>query len=79
MAKPLPVEPYIKVYMLLRQDGMYLYPAGYDSNASMGTGFFASNNDAELNRTKELLSQKAESTAKYHIYELERPNPAYKS
>lgn len=64
--------------MLLRQDGTYLNPAGYDANAGLGSGFFITQSDAEMYRTKELLGQKPDSTAKYHIYEIEIPNPAYK-
>ena len=75
--RPLLVEPYLKVYMLVKQDGIYLYPSGFDSSNNMGTGFFPTQNVAELMRTKELLAQKPESTAQYHIYELEIPNPAY--
>lgn len=78
MNKPLPVDPFLKVYMLVKQDGTYLYPTGFDSNNNMGTGFFPTQNTAELMRTKELLTQKPDSTSKYHIYELEIPNPAYK-
>ena len=79
MSKPLPVEPYLKVYMLIRQEGTYLYPTGFDTNNHMGgTGFFPSQNVAELMRTKELLGQKPDSTAQYHIFELDLPNPAYK-
>jgi len=77
MAKPLLVEPFIKVYMLLKQDGLYLYPAGFDANNNMGSGFFPTQNVAELMRTKELLAQKPDSTTQYHIFELEIPNPAY--
>jgi hypothetical protein len=55
-----------------------MYPWGYDVNAGLGTGFYSTQHDAELARTKELLSTKSESTAKFHIYELEIPNPAYK-
>lgn len=76
--RPLPVDPYLKVYMLVKQDGTYLYPTGFDSNNHMGSGFFPTQNMAELMRTKELLAQKTESTAEYHIFELEIPNPAYK-
>jgi hypothetical protein len=61
--RPLKVEPYLKVYMLVKQDGTYLYPCGFDSNNNMGTGFFPTQNVAELMRTKELLAQKPESTA----------------
>lgn len=63
--------------MLMRQDGTYLSPAGYDQNAGLGTGFFMTQSDAEMFRTRELLGQKTDSTARYHIYELEIPNPAY--
>lgn len=76
--RPLPVEPFLKVYMLLRQDGTYLGLAGYDQNAGLGTGFFMTQSDAEMFRTRELLGQKSESTSKYLVYELEIPNPAYK-
>ena len=75
--KPLKIDPYLKVYMLVKQDGTYLYPTGFDSNNHMGTGFFPTQNAAEIMRTKELLSQTASGTSKYHIYELEIPNPAY--
>ena len=77
--KPLLVEPFLKVYMLLKQDGTYLYPTGFDSNNNMGTGFFPSQNAAELMRTRELLTQKLDATTQYHIYEIEIPNPAHKS
>ena len=76
--RPLEIEPYLKVYMLVKQDGPYLYPSGFDSNSNMGTGFFPTQNVAELMRTKELLAQKPESSSQFHIYEIEIPNPAYK-
>jgi hypothetical protein len=76
--RPLPVEPFLKVYMLVRQNGTYLSPAGYDANAGLGSGFFISQSDAEMFRTRELLALKPDSTDKLHIYELEIPNPAYK-
>jgi hypothetical protein len=76
--RPLVVEPFIKVYMLVKQDGLYMYPTGFDANNNMGTGFFPTQNHAELMRTKELLAQTPDSTVQYHIFELELPNPAYK-
>ena len=76
--RPLPVEPFLKVYQLIKQDGLYMYPCGYDINSGLGTGFYSTQHDAEMARTKELLSTKSDSTAKFYIYELEIPNPAYK-
>ena len=76
--RPLPVEPFLKVYMLVKQDGTYLYPTGFDANNSMGSGFFPTQSHAELMRTRELLAQKSDSTSQFHIYEIEIPNPAYK-
>lgn len=75
--RPLPVEPFIKVYMLLCQNGTYLNVTGFDPNGGIGSGFFITRGDAEMYRTKELLGQKTDSTNKYHIYEIEIPNPAY--
>jgi hypothetical protein len=76
--RPIPPEPFFKAFMLIKQDGIYCYPCGYDSNNGMGTGFFQTQNDAEMARTKELLGKNPESNARFHIYELELPNPAYK-
>ncbi len=64
--RPLAVEPYLKVYMLLRQNGTYLNWAGYDANAGLGSGFFLSQSDAEMARTRELLALKLDSTDKFH-------------
>lgn len=76
--RPIPPDPYIKVFMLLKQDGMYCYPCGFDSSNGMGTGFFQTQQDAEMARTRELLGLKQDSNARYHIYEIELPNPAHK-
>lgn len=75
--RPLTVEPFLKVYMLLKQDGTYLYPCGFDQNAGLGTGFFPTQSTAELFRTKELLALKPDAITQFHIYEIEIPNPAY--
>lgn len=76
--RPLPVEPFLKVYLLLRQNGTYLNAAGYDQNAGLGSGFFLSQADAEMVRTREILALKSDCTDRFHIYEIEIPNPAYK-
>jgi hypothetical protein len=75
--KPLAPEPYIRVYMLLRQQGLYLATTGYSNNTLPGSsGFYSSRNEAEIARTHELLSNKDKDYL-YHIYELDLPNPAY--
>ena len=75
--KPLAPEPYIQVYMLLRQHGLYLSTAGYANNTLPGSlGFYPSRNEAEIARTHELLTNK-DNNYQYHIFELELPNPAY--
>ena len=75
--RPMPVEPFLKVYLLLRQNGTYLSPTGYDSSAGLGNGFFLSRADAEMVRTREILALKSDNTDKFHIYEIEIPNPAH--
>jgi hypothetical protein len=75
--KPLAVDPYLTVYMLLSQNGTYLATWGYDSGANLGGGFFLTRESAEHARTKELLTQSSENKTQYHIYEIEIPNPAY--
>jgi len=75
--KPITAEPYIQVYMLLRQQGLYFSTAGYNTNAMPGSlGFYPSRNEAEIARTHELLSNKDKDYL-YHIFELDIPNPAY--
>lgn len=43
---------------------------------SYGTGFYASRDEAEKARTFAILNDKTDT--KFHIFELEFPNPAYK-
>ena len=77
--QPLPIDPYLKVYMLLSQNGTYLSTWGYDNTASLGCGFFLNRESAEHARTKELLTHSSENKTQYHIYEIEIPNPAHQS
>jgi hypothetical protein len=75
--KPISAEPYIQVYLLLRQQGLYFSTAGYSNNTLPGSlGFYPSRNEAEIARTHELLSNKDKDYL-YHIFELDIPNPAY--
>ena len=76
--KPLAPEPYIKVYMLLKQQGLYLSTTGHVSGPLTGSiGFYQSYNEAEIARTHELLVGLNSSDYRYHIFELDLPNPAY--
>ena len=43
---------------------------------SYGTGFYATRDEAEKARTFAILNDKADN--RYHIFELEFPNPAHK-
>lgn len=76
MSKPLDRPEYLTVYMLLKRSrtGLYVYPAVTPAGAgpSIGSGFFVSRNEAELNRTAELLKDGQDYA--YYIYELELPN-----
>jgi hypothetical protein len=75
--KPVPPESHIQVYMLLRQQGLFLAPAGYVNNNLPGSiGFYATRNEAEIARTHELLTNK-DTDYRYHVFELDLPNPAY--
>lgn len=43
--------------------------------SSFGTGFYATRDDAEKARTFAILNDKMDN--RYHIFELDFPNPAY--
>jgi hypothetical protein len=76
--KPIPPDPYLQVYMLLRQDGLYFMPTGpVSTTMPSSTGFYASKKEAEMARTHQVLSNKDTNNYQYHIFELEIPNPAY--
>lgn len=69
--------PTFKVYTVIKQSGLTMsYVYGSGSNVSFGPGFYGNRVEAEHIRTLELL--KEESNAKFHVFELEIPNPAYK-
>lgn len=65
----------IKVYQLLRQNGINFSNPG--SASSMGIGFYSTLQEAEHNRTMEVLKIPSGSKDKFHIFELDIPNPAY--
>ena len=75
--QPIPVPKTIKVYQLIRQSGMSFVPAG-SATTGMSAGFYITQEEAEHNRTLETLKDTSPTAAKFHVFELEFPNPAYK-
>lgn len=81
-----PIKPpkTLKYYQLLRmatKSGLNIstcgsIPAG--STNYIGVGFYTSLQEAEHNRTLELLKDTDAAFNSYHVFELEFPNPAYK-
>jgi hypothetical protein len=68
----------IKIYQLIKQSGMYFNLAGASSGThSLGMGFYATQHEAEINRTMETLKLTDTDKGKFHVFEIEVPNPAY--
>ena len=77
-----PIKPpkVLKIYQLMRQTGMSFSSAAVSSNPiSLGSGIFPTLQEAEHNRTLEVLKDTTTGMNKprWHIFELEIPNPAY--
>ncbi len=75
-----PIRPpkTFKVYAVIKQTGLsmsYVYGSSSQSSVTFGAGFHGTREEAEHLRTLELLKETAGS--KYHVFELEIPNPAY--
>jgi hypothetical protein len=74
-----PIKPpkIIKVYQLVKQSGMSLSYGGSGSTG-LGMGFYSTQQEAEHNRTLETLKDTTSvPKPKWHIWELDIPNPAY--
>lgn len=72
----------LTVYFLMKQMGLNLTAASISGAGplSASMGFFATRDEAEMNRTMEYLkitSTTGSSTPQFHIYELDIPNPSY--
>jgi hypothetical protein len=80
--EPLTPPRTIKIYQLIKQTGMSFTHTSTSSSASaasLGIGFYLSLQEAEHNRTLEVLKDTTAgiSKPKWHVFELEFPNPAY--
>ena len=71
----------LKVYQLLKRNGLSMYNATGSSNingVTLGPGFFLTQHDAEMHRTMELLKLQPGDASEFFVFELELPNPVYK-
>jgi hypothetical protein len=75
--EPLKPSKTIKIYQLIKQSGMYFMSAGSAGTQSIGLGFYSNLQEAEFNRTSEILKSNSDQKEKFHVFELEIPNPAY--
>lgn len=74
-----PIKPpkIIKIYQLVKQTGMSLSYGGGGSSG-LGLGFYSTQQEAEHNRTLETLKDITTGPKpKWHIWELDIPNPVY--
>jgi hypothetical protein len=71
-----------KVYLLLKQTGIYFCPSSSSvssiAGTSLGVGFFWTQLEAEQHRTVEILKLTPTDNSVFHIFELEVPNIAKK-
>jgi hypothetical protein len=75
-----PIKPIktFKVYALIRQSGITMnYVYGGSTSSAFGPGFYSTREEAEQLRTVEILKDTTGSGNKYHVFELEIPNPVY--
>jgi hypothetical protein len=68
----------MRVFQLIRQTGLNFSTVGSSSGASLGLGFYPTLQEAEHNRTIEVLKDTTSGPEpRFHVFELEIPNPAY--
>ena len=75
-----PISPpkTMRVFQLVRQTGLNFTTVGGSSGVSLGLGFYSTLQEAEHNRTLEVLKDTTTGTKpRFHVFELEVPNPAY--
>jgi hypothetical protein len=73
-----PIKPpkTIRVFQLIKQTGLnFSYSSG---GSSLGLGFYSTLQEAEHNRTLETLKDVSTGQKpRFHVFELEFPNPIY--
>lgn len=76
--EPLKPPQTFKVYTVIKQTGLSLgYVYSSSSSISFGSGFYGTRDEAEKARTYELLKDTTDPKPRYHVFEMEIPNPAY--
>ena len=76
--EPLKPPPTFKVYTVIKQTGLslgYVYSSGSPA-INFGAGFYGTRDEAEKARTYELLKDTTDPKPRYHVFEMEVPNPA---
>lgn len=75
----IPQPKMLKVYQLIKMQSLSFTPVCTPSTNSMGVGFFTTLQEAEHNRSLEILKDTTNGQKPtWHIFELEFPNPALK-
>ena len=75
-----PINPpkTMRVYQLVKQTGLSFSTIGTSTGITLGHGFYSTLQEAEHNRTIEVLKDTTTGTKpRFHVFELEVPNPAY--
>jgi hypothetical protein len=75
-----PIKPprTMKVFQLVRQTGLNFSTVGSGAGISLGMGFYPTLQEAEHNRTIEVLKDTTPGAKpRFHVFELEVPNPVY--
>lgn len=68
----------IKVYSLVKRTEMLFSYTGGASSQNIGYGFYTTRQEAEHNRTLEVLRLKDGDNSEFYVFELEIPNPILK-
>ena len=74
--EPIAPPKTLKVFQLLKQTGLSFTYSG-SGTSGMGVGFYSTQQEAEHNRTLEVLKDTTHPKPRYHVFEIEVPNPAY--
>lgn len=76
--EPIKAPKDLNVYILVKQTGMNFTYCG-SGTTGLGVGFYSTQQEAEHNRTLEVLkdTNTGSSKPKWHVWGLTVPNPAY--